>query len=191
MNFDELIKKVKKIKRVKGIIVSDIDGYGSYLLKVFVVTGIIFLAVLMAYRYFWAPFFEIACNKSTSLPQKLFFIVKNMPIKRGNYIAFYPPHNPLYSEERGRRTPFLKMVGGIEGDVVSNKKREFYVNGIDMGYAHFKAANGKTLYAGKTGVIGHDEYYVYTKNPRSYDSRYKSIGWIQKKDVEGRAFPLF
>ena len=168
-------------------IASDWKGYQKYLLSNLIIACSMLIGIILLYQLFWKPHFDLALNRTTSLPQKLFFIIKHASIQRGDFLAFYPPNNPLY----GDKTPFLKQVGGISGDHVIEKNQEIYVNGKDMGHVFQRARNGTALHAGPTGVIPNGYYYVYTRNPKSYDSRYQSIGWISKSRVVGRAIPLF
>lgn len=159
----------------------------TYLKKLGVYLGIFMVIFFFGFYVIWRPHFEIAQNKTTSLPEHYFLVVKGMAVHRGDFVSFYPPDNPLY----GNKTPFLKIVGGVAGDVVKEKGREVYVNHKDLGHIYLHADDGKPLHAGPTGTISQGEYYVYTPNPKSYDSRYASIGWIPQKQIIGRAFPLF
>lgn len=169
------------------IIRSDKPGYIQHLKKQLLILSLGCAVIFSLYFFLWKPNFELALNKTTSLPQKLFLVVKGEPVKRGNYVAFYPPDNPLY----GNKIPFLKIVAGVPGDVVTRRGREFFINGNDTGRAYQKADDGLALHVGPTGVLKKEEYYVYTPNPKSYDSRYASIGWIRANHIVGRAYPLF
>jgi conjugal transfer pilin signal peptidase TrbI len=169
------------------LIKNDREAYVSYFKKLGVVGCVVSLFVVFCYFLLIGPHFMLAVNESNSLPQTFFLVVKGAKVKVGDDVAFYPPDNPLY----GSKYPFLKIVGGVPGDVVSRVGREFFVNGQDKGWAYRKAHNGKVLNLGPTGVLGRDEYYVYTPHPKSYDSRYKSIGWIKASHIVGRAYPLF
>lgn len=177
----------KIILRRFEIIKKDIRGYYRYLFRVLAITAMGTASILVFYNSIWKPNFLLALNKSESLPQKLFLVIKRAEIKRGSYIAFYPKRENLYGPEK----PFLKIVGGISGDKVSKAGEKFYINGKYVGSIQKKTRDGQKLIPGPTGIIKRGYYYVYTKHPKSYDSRYKSIGWVGQKDIVGRAYPLF
>ncbi len=176
------------IKHTRRILMHDNMGYGEYGRRLLFMTVSVALIGILTYHFVWQPHITIAHNVSTSLKPHYFLVIKGQRIHRGNYVAFYPPtHNPLY----GDKTPFLKIIGGVPGDRVSRIGRMFYVNHHKRGWAFKRAHNGLRLHLGPTGIIGQGKYYVYTPNPKSYDSRYASIGWIAARRLIGRAYPLF
>ncbi len=129
----------------------------------------------------------LAINTTHSLPQHLFLIIKHQPVHRGDYIAFYPPVNPLYR----RHQLFIKQIAGIAGDKVELKKNCFYVHSQRIGIAKPRSRLGSPLTPSKTGVLGQGEYFVYTPHPDSFDSRYQQLGWVSETKVVGRAFAVF
>jgi len=129
----------------------------------------------------------VSINTMTSLPQAAFLVLKGKPVLRGEYVAFNPPPNPLYTSQK----PFIKIVGGVPGDRVSAKNSQFYINGKFIGLAKPISSKGYPLKTGPTGVLPKDEYFVYAPNPNSFDSRYEAMGWINKSRFIGRAYPVF
>lgn len=136
--------------------------------------------------WFVAQFYTIKINVSDSLPQHIFLVIKNEPVKKGDYLAFYAKHNGVYPTH----VPFVKIVGGVSGDKVSRKGELFYVNDHEIGQAKKQSKYGMLLEPGPTGTLGKDQYFVYTNNKDSFDSRYQNIGWVNQDEILGRAIPL-
>jgi conjugal transfer pilin signal peptidase TrbI len=149
------------------------------------------LSILGVYRFFCRPYIGLAWNRTASLPKKFYVILKKrkrMVFKRGDIIAFRAPNNPLYQPH----AIFLKHIGGVPGDKVSQRKRNFYVNQRWMGRAALYSEKTRMpLFLGYTGTIPLGQYYVYSPHAKSYDSRYQQIGWIHKEAIVGRAYSVF
>ena len=133
--------------------------------------------------------YKLLLNTSTSLPQKAFWLksIDKENIKTGQIIAFYAKNNRHYDPKK----PFVKIVGGVSGDMVTEENRQFYINGKPIGYAKEFDFEGWKLEVGPTGIIPENKYFVLTPNKDSYDSRYADIGWIDSADIIGTAIPLF
>lgn len=128
-----------------------------------------------------------AVNLTTSLPEDMFLVVKGIQPKKGQLVAFYFPQTPYYP----KNTIVIKIIGGVHGDRVSRKGREYYVNGKPIGISKRTSEKGLPLHFGPTGVLPKNDLFVYTPDKDSYDSRYKAIGWVPRSRVLGRAFGLF
>ena len=127
----------------------------------------------------------IGINMTDSLPDKIYLISKgNLPKAAGEYISFNAPNNKIHEQA------FLKLVGGIEGDIVKEESRKFYINGEFIGYAKEHSKTGEKTELGFTGVIPKGCYFVYSDHKDSYDSKYKNIGLICAADVIGSARPI-
>jgi conjugal transfer pilin signal peptidase TrbI len=134
----------------------------------------------------FSEYYTIGVNLTDSLPEQIYLISKDkMPRTRDDYISFHAPNNKLHKE------PFLKLVGGIEGDIVEEKSRNFYINGVPIGYAKEYSKTGEKIELGFTGVIPKGCYFVYSNHKDSYDSKYKDIGLVCRADVIGTALPIF
>ena len=137
------------------------------------------LAVIINFKY------AIMINATGSLGNWAFLIEKGViPQEKGKYIAFIPPSNPYYTKT------FIKIIGGVSGDEVTQQDRIYYVNGTRIGKAKEVSLKGEPLDMGPVGAIPEDHYFVYTPMKDSYDSRYKTIGWIPKGLVVGTAYPI-
>lgn len=129
----------------------------------------------------------ILINTTCSLPQKVFLVIKDKAFNKNEYIAFYAPYNRFYDNE----VPFIKKVGGIADDKMTEINRLFYINYQKIGYAKLFSSKGIPLTKAKTGIIPKGYYFVYSPHPDSFDSRYAEIGLVPQERVIGRAFPLF
>ncbi|MDA0967632.1 MAG: S26 family signal peptidase [Proteobacteria bacterium] len=129
--------------------------------------------------------YSIMINATGSLGNLAFLVEKGViPQEKGEYIAFIPPKNPYYTKT------FVKIIGGVAGDEVTQEDRIYYVNGIKIGRAKEVSLKGDPLSTGPVGLIPENHYFVYTPMKDSYDSRYKTIGWIPKDLVVGTAHPI-
>jgi len=146
--------------------------------------------------------FEIDWNLTESLPQKFFVVDNKKTPKKGDYAAFnYYTTAGLsqwdiergFLDERGRRFTFIKKIVGAEGDVVSVKGREVFINNKLVGRAKTNAtADNRELYPIKElGVIPKGKYYFKAPHQDSYDSRYSEIGLVDKSEVRGKAYGFF
>ena len=135
--------------------------------------------------YAFSLYYSIGINMTDSLPDKIYLISKGkLPKAKGEYISFNAPNNQIHKQ------PFLKLVGGIEGDIVEEESRKFYINGKFVGYAKKHSQTGEKAELGFTGVIPKGCYFVYSDHKDSYDSKYKNIGLICGADVIGSARPI-
>jgi len=127
----------------------------------------------------------LSWNETESLPQSLFWVWKGEMPEREDYVLFTPP------SEIKSKYPFIKIVGGISGDVIQVQNRMVVVSQTVIGIAKLFSKKGIALRAIKPGVIPSNHYFVYTKHRDSYDSRYQSIGLVPVDRIIGRAIPLF
>lgn len=87
---------------------------------------------------------------------------------------------------------FTKKVVGVEGDVVSVKGREIFINGVSVAVAKEYSLAGKPLAVNSfQGVIPPYKFFYIGEHPDSFDSRYQMAGFGDTRDVAGRAYMLF
>jgi len=106
--------------------------------------------------------------------------------KAGDLVDFVAPPNPYYP--RGAR--FVKVVYGVEGQLVERRGLEVFVAGRRVGRAKTHARDGRATRLGPTGPIPPGRYFVGTPHPDGYDSRYAEIGFISRTDIVGVARPI-
>lgn len=131
-------------------------------------------------------FISIRINITPSVPYKLFLVVKGMEAHKGDYVDVeihtkFFPKNPY----------FVKVMKGVEGDVVTSRGRELFVNNNSVGIAKEKSMKGIPLEMTTPKIIGQGEFYAYAPHKDSLDSRYTDVGYLKTSQIIGRAFPLF
>ena len=122
-------------------------------------------------------------NIDESLPGLFYQIERGEFPKRDEVAGIKVPANPYYPEG----APFLKIVKGIPGDVVSCDGRRFFINGKFVAEAKEKTQRGNPLTPGPTGTIPPGHYFIWTPHQDSYDSRYGEVGWVSAEHILGKA----
>ncbi|VAW82982.1 hypothetical protein MNBD_GAMMA12-3105 [hydrothermal vent metagenome] len=147
------------------------------------------LTILVAGLFFsWASYhYSISINLTESLPGHVYWVNKKYYPKKGELIAFKISENPFYK----KNMMFIKIVGGLAGDMVTQKDNVYFINGRQVGRWHAQATSGQAMTKGPVGLIPEGYYFVYTPHSRSFDSRYGRVGWIHKLKVVGTAVELF
>lgn len=142
--------------------------------------GVIFLTL--------SRFIAIGPNRTGSLPNSIFLVVKNHKVPaRGGFVAFYPGPNKYYPAD----SMFVKRLIGLPGDKVTYVGHRFYINGRPtIAVTKDRAHDGQIMHPGPTGTLPACRYFVVAPNPWSYDSRYSDIGWVKCSQIIGVAHGL-
>ena len=122
-------------------------------------------------------------NIDESLPGLFYRIDRGALPTRNEVAGVSVPANPYYPAG----APFLKIVKGLPGDVVTCDGRRFFINGVFVAEAKEHTRHGDPLTPGPTGIIPPGHYFIWTPHKDSYDSRYGEIGWITTDHILGRA----
>jgi conjugal transfer pilin signal peptidase TrbI len=90
---------------------------------------------------------------------------------------------------------FTKRLLASPGEIVTKKGRDFTVGaqtlvGKEIGLSLKKLFPNDELREGKN-TIQLNKYFVAGDHEYSLDSRYSLLGLVDKKDVIGRAYPIF
>ncbi|MDE0855992.1 MAG: S26 family signal peptidase [Nevskia sp.] len=144
-------------------------------------------AILYAVAAFASPWYRLTVSVTHSLPSHLWVVAVGRLPQRGDYVAFRIPANRFYPSDHGG---FLKIARGVAGDQVVRRGQEFFVNGESIGLAKTVSLNGLPLEPGPVGVIPPGEWFVWTPDIDSYDSRYADIGWVRQDQIVGVARPV-
>jgi conjugal transfer pilin signal peptidase TrbI len=137
---------------------------------------------------FWiGNHFGLVINTTESLPQKVWVLHLGQIPKKYDYIAFKPPL------KSGLPSNLIlhKQVLAVSGDVVTVKKRDFFINGKYIATAKTHSLKNEPLFLGPTGTLTEGQYYVATPHPDSFDSRYEQMGWIDAGHILGVLYPLW
>ena len=134
---------------------------------------------------------HLSWNESDSVRPRLFFLeYAPARIVKGDYVIFTPKNIDPYINGK----TLVKKVTCDEGDTLTEKGREgkdYFCDGnVYLGKAKDKSLRGTGLrnfvY---NGVVPKGYCFVSGSNINSYDSRY--WGFLRKKDVKARAYPIF
>ena len=139
------------------------------------------LSVSMVMVSILSPWF--VTNIDESLPGLFYQIDRGDLPARNDVAGIRVPVNPYYP----KGAPFLKIVKGMPGDIVSCVGRRFFINGVFVAEAKEQTKRGNPLTLGPTGIIPPGHYFVWTPHQDSYDSRYGEIGWITNEHILGKA----
>ncbi len=97
--------------------------------------------------------------------------------KRGDIISFYFPDDG--------KTNFLKRIIGLPGETVLGKDGNVYIDGVILEENYLKEPM-----KGEFGpfLVPEDSYFVMGDNRNnSWDSRYWTDSFVEKKEIAGRA----
>lgn len=135
--------------------------------------------------------YRLAINQTPSLPYKLFLISLDEKVETGGFIAFRWHNGAPYPDG----ITFAKQLLAGPGDIVTRNGRDFTVGGRtligkEVGLSLRKLFPNDELHDGKN-TIQLGKYFVAGDHEYSLDSRYNLLGLVDKKDVIGRAYPIF
>lgn len=134
---------------------------------------------------FWVSSnFGYAINHTPSHSAKYFLIYKTKSVKKGDLITFRAPETCIY------RDTFTKKIMGVAGDVVSVNVDQVLVNNTPLGKIKHQSKTGLPLNPIAAQKIAKDNYFVWSDNIDSFDSRYAEIGLIHASDIYGVAYPI-
>lgn len=125
------------------------------------------------------------CN-SSSVPKGFYFIVPTMSIMQNDIVELVPPKNSLI----GENCTILKPVVALYGNHVCIRENNVFVDQHIICVIKKYYAPGKKLPRIEfCNYLNVDQYFVISKHPRSFDSRY--FGVISKENIKGRAIAIF
>jgi conjugal transfer pilin signal peptidase TrbI len=142
-----------------------------------------FIGAILVFR----DYFLIVHNKSVSLSARWFVIAKGHIPQKNQIFAFRVLSPNSYKPDE----IFIKIVGGVAGDKIITKERDFYINDKFIGTAKTISLQGQPLMISNAGVIPSNHYFAYTPHKDSYDSRYQEIGLINEAQIIGTAVFAF
>lgn len=152
------------------------------------------LWVLAAMRLFGdpTPRIPLLFNWSPSLPYRIAWLSGPQDrYARGDYVVYRFAGEAHHAYPGLRGQPFFKIVAGIAGDAITVHDRNVFVGGQHVGFAKPRSHDGQALEPIAPGRIASGQYYMRGTSPDSFDSRYRSSGLVDARQMLGRVIPLF
>ncbi len=134
---------------------------------------------------------HIAFSKTNSLAYRFFFYQRRFSpgyLRSGRYVII-SIHSRLV--EHCFPCTVVKKIGCDEGEMLSSTSDgNYYCGNAYLGHAKSHSRKGLVLERyDYTGRVPEGKFFAVGSCPDSFDSRY--IGFLEKKDVEAVAIPLF
>lgn len=143
--------------------------------------------LLIPLALFLSEHLGYSINLTESLPQKFWLIVYKKTPKKGDYILFKAP----FECDVPHGTLVIKQILGEPGDSVIRVEQDFFINNDYIATAKRHSLKGLSLAPGPSGILPPNQYFVLSPHPDSLDSRYQKMGWIERKQIIGVAYPLW
>lgn len=132
-------------------------------------------------------------NFSNSEPLGLYYTTNIKNLEKGDRVVI--DHNKFEINGIKKEKVFfkpndvLKSIRGVEGDVITVKNNEIYVN--DENFGKILAVGNIEPYfkEGDKIIVPKDKYILLGRSILSYDSRY--LGFFDKKDFKNKAVLLY
>jgi len=138
------------------------------------------------------PVLPILFNWTPSVPYRVVYVDYGATsFERGDLIVYSFTGEASESDYPGlSMQPFFKRVVGLAGDAVTVVDRDVFVNGIAVGRAKTHTFDRRPLHPVEATVIPPGKLFVQGTSPDSFDSRYRSSGLVDVKNVVAKARPL-
>lgn len=138
------------------------------------------------------PVLPILFNWTPSVPYHVVYVDYDAKsFERGDLIVYSFSGEAAKADYPGlSKQPFFKRVVGKAGDAITVVDRDVFVNGIAVGRAKTHTFDRRPLDPIEATVIPPGKLYVQGTSPNSFDSRYRSSGLVDIKDVVAKALPL-
>ncbi len=132
-------------------------------------------------------FFSIKVTES--IDGKLFIVLVDQKPRKGELVMFKAKQSLIKVVGMSQWT---KFICGVEGDLISRRDRNIFINNIKVGEALVRSPLYlKDMEIVDEGVIPKGFVYVCGTHQRSFDSRYKLVGLVDEKTFIGRAIRLY
>ena len=132
-------------------------------------------------------------NFSNSEPLGLYYTTNTKKLEKGDRVVIDYEKFEIKGFEKEKvffkPNDVLKSIRGVEGDIITVKNNEIFVN--DESYGKILIVNNVKPYfkEGDRIVIPKDKYILLGRSILSYDSRY--LGFFEKKDFKNKAVLLY
>ena len=125
---------------------------------------------------------------SDSLPYKFYLLIKGRNyLPKKNELVAIKGHNTKYVSN----TNFIKIVGGVTGDVINVVNNVIFVNSTKIGSVRQNTLDNKPLTPITTQKIPPGFMFVYATHNNSFDSRYLEFGLVNINFIVGKVIPIW
>lgn len=135
--------------------------------------------------------YRLLPNATRSIAKSWFVVRLHEPAGRGDFVAFRAPRNGIYPESLW----WVKRVVGMEGDVITRNGDVYAINGREVAIAQRHGLTGRVLEPLEVPLggrlIGASEVFVIGDHPYSFDSRYATVGLVDRSMILGRAYAIY
>ena len=141
---------------------------------------------------FWlGQHYKLVFNVSESLSGHAYLVIKGeLPTHHDEPVAFRW-NDPQQQTQYPDGVTFLKLAGGMPGDIVSREGKQIVVNQWKLTPKSFSSYGKQLLPNQFTGAIPFGHYFAVGEHTGSLDSRYALVGLVSQTDIIGRAYELF
>jgi conjugal transfer pilin signal peptidase TrbI len=126
--------------------------------------------------------FQLEVNTSSSLPHYLYLVQKDQLPTKGQYVMF---KHYLFPD------PLIKRVEGVEGNSITIKDCNVYIDDRHIAPLVDKNSKGEPLNPIQEKIVPLKHYFVAGDHRKSFDSCYQTFGLVHQSEVKGRAWPIF
>lgn len=143
-------------------------------------------AVMISYIAF-SNLLSVGINFTESMPSKYYVFSKHFDkdaLAVGDVVQYEYRNDKFFPFG----SKFVKVVAGIEGDVIEHIGQDIYINGKHIGAAKLFAGyqqEKEPLDMTPPGVIPKNHLFLYTPYEHSFDSRYVYVGLAHKDRITG------
>ena len=124
----------------------------------------------------------IVKNISESLPFSYFLALPIKEVKKGIYVLFEHPKEPIL---------VAKRLVGLPGDEIKIENATLYINELYCGDIQKQFSSKADLQPISEGKINENYVFVLGLHPLSFDSRYAEFGLIPISHLRKQLWPLF
>lgn len=133
---------------------------------------------------------ELKVNQTPSLGYKVFFCVKGLALKRGDFVTFNTHPTAYFGN-----ISYTKRLMGLPEDRIhvrkSSNKSQLFINDQPIGTLRTTTRDGKPLHPLKAKSIPEGYVFVSADHSRSFDSRYEEFGLVKETCLKAKCFGFF
>ena len=132
----------------------------------------------------------LTINISSSISPGIYLRLPLDKLNRGDIVIYDMPKDiDKFVHEReyiiNKCHSFIKVVGGLEGDLIENKKNILYINNNKVGEISLTDTIGRELPQIKDFVVSKDYFFPIGNHKNSFDGRY--YGQVHQKYIKNKA----